>query len=183
MRIGDVNIPLRNMSKNKRRYWKVLKRVYDEATHDGLNIDPFEYIEQNAITGKITQEMLFRVENTSTRQFLSYATNVDFKQLEIENIISWLEAGIPRTERGRRRVQSYGRQLRYALANKVKNIVKEYGYNVAYDSWYALPYETRAKMNSSIPSERYKAFEEALGMLDQLVDVVLSDNNYEDYEE
>lgn len=180
MRIGEMNIHLKNMSKNQRAYWREMKRIYEEAIQDGFNITGQEFIEQVAHHGTFTRETIENVKNLTSETVFGYDREFDNAKMFIDNLIDDFSFVFLVTRRGRTRNKSRGEMIKLALGNRLKNLVSEYSYIVVYNAWMSMPYEIRAKIDSSVAAERYEGYEAALGIIDQLVSDTAS--GFDDYD-
>jgi hypothetical protein len=181
MWIGEQRISLKNLSKKQRLYWKEMKRIYDEARLDGFNITGQEFIEQQALNGRRIEhyEIEYWKEFTAEK-FFGYNKGFDMEKAFIDNLIEDFSSVIT-TRRGRNRKVSSGERIKLALVNRLRALVDKYGYHITNMGWMLLPYEVRAKIDSSNASDRYEGYNAALSMLDQLVEDRYN-SYYEEYD-
>lgn len=180
MWIGEQRISLRNMSKNQRIYWKEMKRIYDEAISDGFNMTGQEFIETYAPYGKISSQQVQEATQLTGETLLGYDREFEKAKAFIDNLISDLSMVMPVTTQGRTRHRSNGEYTKIALANRLKALVQQYNYEVVYQGWMSMPYEIRAKIDSSANGDRYDGYAAALNIIDELV--ANSASGYDDYD-
>ena len=180
MRIGEMNIHLKNMTKNQRAYWREMKRIYEEATQDGFNMTGQEFIETYTPQGNISSKQIEEAKNLTGKTLIGYDTAFDQYQAFLDNLVDDLSLVIPATRRGRTRRRSNGEDIKLALANRLKYLIRDYGYQIVYEAWFSMPYEIRSGIDSSAAADRYEGYEAALGIIDQLV--LDTASGYDDYD-
>jgi len=181
MWIGEQRISLKNMTKNQRAYWREMKRIYDEAKADGFNMTGQEFIITYTPEQQITQKMTTEVKQLTGETFFGYSKGFDMEKAFIDNLIQDFSNVDTTTRRGRNRKISAGERIKLALADRLRNLVDKYGYHITYMGWMDLPYEVRAKIDSSNASDRYEGYNAALSMLEPLVENRYN-SYYEDYD-
>jgi hypothetical protein len=170
------------MSKKQRLYWKEMKRIYDEAKADGFNITGQEFIEQQALNSRrIEKHEIEYWHEFTAEKFFGYNKGFDMEKAFIDNLISDFSNVDTTTRRGRNRRVSTGERIKLALASRLRSLVDKYGYHITYMGWMDLPYEVRAKIDSSNASDRYEGYGAALSMLEPLVEDRYN-SYYEDYD-
>lgn len=200
MRIGEMVIHTRNMSRNQRAYWREMKRVFDDITSDGFNISGQEFIETYTPSGKIYKHQIEEAKQLTGETLMGYSKQFDETEsfidnltddlsptLEdgraqpyIENIISRMSLTMPVTRRGRQRRKSNGEIIKEELAKRLKSLVNKYGYQTTYDAWMEIPYEMRAKVDSSNAKDRYEGYEGILTIFDSIIEELVY--GYEDFD-
>ena len=179
MWIGEQRISLRNMSKNQRAYWREMKRIYEEATQDGFNMTGQEFIETYAPEGNIRASQVQEATQLTGEQLLGYENQFDQYKAYVDNLIQDLGELLP-SRKSRRMTK--GQETKIALANTLEYLVNQYGYEAVYMGWMSLPYEIRAKIDSTSAGDRYDGSEGALDIIEGLVESASYSEEYEDYD-
>ncbi len=188
MWIGEQRISLKNMSKNQRAYWREIKRLYDQSINDGYNTTGQEWIETYAHGGEISKEDIKLAKELSSEKLLGYSKDFDYYKQRVDNLIQMFSQ-IEITRRQTRLTK--GQRTKLAVANMLGNLREKFGDKAVWNGWQNLPYELRAKANSSEAADRYDGTNAILDMLDAYVenaffsqiDEETSQEDYDDDEE
>lgn len=181
MRLGEINIHLRNMSKNQRAYWSEMKRIYEEATQDGFNMSGQEFVETYAPEGKIKSSQIEEAKKLTGETLIGYEIEFDKTKQFLDNLIDDLSTTKISKRTGKARVFSNGQRVKVELGRRMQTLINQYGYQVAYDAWFSMPYEIRAKIDSAAPGDRYDGYEGALSIIDWLSETITA-SGYDDYD-
>lgn len=181
MWIGEQRIILKNMSKNQRAYWREMRRIYNEAKADGFNVTGQEFIETYAPSGHISSNQIQEATQLTGETLIGYDRDFENAKVFIDNLIDDLTYSRKReTEKGRKRTLTNGEAVKFSLGYRLKELVSIYNYEIVYQGWMNLPYEIRAKIDSSASGDRYEGYEAALGIIDELV--AQTATGYDDYD-
>ena len=181
MRIGEQRISLKNMSKNQRAYWREMKRLYDEAIRDGYNTTGQEWIETYAHGGKITREDIAGAKLMTGQELVGYSTDFDEYKQRVDNLLDKFE--IIGTNKKKFR-PSKGQLIKIQVGDMLQDLRNKYGDKVVWRGWCSLPYEVRAKVNSSDSKDRYNGIGALVDILEAYIDNEYNNEvNNEQYEE
>ena len=94
MKIGKYNFPTAKMSKNQRAYLSQLKRIFDEATTMGIDVDAQEFVEMY-FPMKVTKEAIENVSSVTAFQMFNVASKQDTDRMYVDNFMNNWPDGQP----------------------------------------------------------------------------------------
>lgn len=203
MKIGSYNVNLKNKSRNQRKYWKEIKRLYDELSNNGIELDVNQITENfQQSKGKITKELLNELSETGkdrknnlqrinnrlikTKKYETIDPETgeilqdtdSYYRIQFQNFINLLPTHPnTTTRRGRQRKLTKGEKEGIALANSLTEVANKYGYRKAIALINKIPKDIINKIVNGDAAARYKSCGDALAFL-EVFDI---DNLNEEY--
>ena len=164
MKIGKYNFPAAKMSKNQRAYMSQLKRIFDEATTMGIDVDAQEFVEMY-FPMKVTKEAIENVSSVTAYQMFNVASKQDTDRMYVDNFMHNLDLIITGFDAHRKR--KYSRSLQYVIDFKeqIQRIIHQNGYAGARIALESLPDEVKSGIDDSSAYERYSAMASAVNFL------------------
>ena len=194
MKIGSYNVNLKNKSRNQRKYWKEIKRLYDELSNNGIELDVNQITENfQQIKGKITKELLNELSETGkdrksnlqrinnrlikTKKYETIDPETgeiledteSYYRIQFQNFINLLPTHPnTTTRRGRQRKLTKGEKEGIALANALIEIANKYAYRKAVAVINKIPQDIRNKIANGDSDARYKSCGDALAFIETI---------------
>lgn len=194
MKIGSYNVNLKNKSRNKRKYWKEIKRLYDELSNNGIELDVNQITENfQQSKGKVTKELLNELSETGkdrktnlqrisnrlikTKKYETIDPETGeiledtdtYYRIQFQNFINLLPTHPnTTTRRGRQRKLTKGEKEGIALANSLIEIANKYGYRKAVAVINKIPQDIRNKITNGDAAARYKSCGDALAFIETI---------------
>lgn len=156
MWIGELNIDLKNLSKNRRKHYRNLKELFDKYYQDKMTAQDF--LDTFDIDGKVTHEQLEKEEGWIEQPPFDfgdtdddvYPGELDVAKETIDNIIADLQA------------QNFGykyNEMAHEIVEHLLDMIFQYGYIAVYKGWQDLPPEIQTGMFEENPLRWYEAYE------------------------
>lgn len=179
MWIGEVNIDLKNLSKNRREHYRKLKELFEKYYKDKMTAQDF--LDTFDIEGKVTSEKL-----SEEREWIESEPPFDFGDTDEDT------DDLDDTDEGLDALEDYnqakefvdaliqdlssvnfgpkGNYLAQELADTLQYLANHYNYKAVYDAWNALPLEVQEGIFDGDIKARYKVLEGAASYIEGLTE-------------
>ena len=193
MRIGDMDIDLKNLSRNQRKMYKAIKEKYDQAIAEGFDPQDEWYGSLNLQHGKITKEDIEYITRSTPSDFYGYTPvskmkdedneDAELYRIHVEEFIRRVTPVYRTGRKGKRRQISKGQQVAEDVVNKLRMAVDLYRYKKVSIAIDMIPLDIKEKIFSTDPMVRYEGYYE-LNQFLQTLDFKSINVNFDgDYDE